>query len=104
MSFFDYYRCPCNNKVVTTNFCPYCGKEARIGEKKKAYRFEGMLKHRAGSRAVPTGETRNPRKGEYYLSGCKGYEFAYKAPNDLPSPYLICRIVEGEGEVGRSLS
>lgn len=34
-------------------------------------------------------EKRCPRKGELYLSGCRGYEKAYEAPNDLDSEYFI---------------
>ena len=41
-------------------------------------------------RGFLTGEFRNPKKGEYYLSG--GPAQGWKAPNDLDSPYYILRI------------
>lgn len=34
---------------------------------------------------------RNPKKGEYYLSGA--WPKAYKAPNDLSSAYIIVKVV-----------
>jgi hypothetical protein len=39
-----------------------------------------------------TGEFRKPRKGEYYLSGA--IITAWRATNDLDSPYWIAREVE----------
>jgi len=45
-----------------------------------------------GIRAVSTGETRCPKQGEWYLSGA--IVEAYRAPNDLPSPYAIARLVK----------
>jgi hypothetical protein len=45
-------------------------------------------------RAVFTGEKRPPRKGEWYLSG--SIITAYKAPNDLSTPYHIARLVRVE--------
>jgi hypothetical protein len=41
--------------------------------------------------AVPTGEKRPPRRGEWYLSG--GPIAAYRAPNDLDHPYHIAKLV-----------
>lgn len=41
-------------------------------------------------RFVKTGEVRAPRKGEYYLSGA--VPTAYRAPNDLTTPYAIMRM------------
>lgn len=41
-------------------------------------------------RAIKTGEFRNPKKGEWYLSGA--IPEAYKAPNDLSSPYHILKL------------
>lgn len=43
------------------------------------------------ARAVATGEKRPPRKGEWYLSGA--IVGAYRAPNDLSTPYQIARVV-----------
>ncbi len=42
-------------------------------------------------RAITTGEKRPPKQGEYYLSGA--IPVAYRAPNDLGSAYMICRLV-----------
>ncbi len=36
---------------------------------------------------------RNPRKGEWYVSGA--IPAAYRAPNDLTSPYLVVEPVGG---------
>lgn len=44
-----------------------------------------------GVRATATGEFREPRKGEWFLSG--SYIEAYRAENDLPAPYHIARLV-----------
>lgn len=48
----------------------------------------------ANVHAVPTKEFREPRKGEWYLSG--GQVCAYRAPNDLPTKYHIARLVKTE--------
>lgn len=42
-------------------------------------------------RAKPTGETRSPHKGEWYLSGA--IIEAYRAPNDLDQQFRIARLV-----------
>lgn len=42
-------------------------------------------------RAIPTGEKRPPKKGEWYLSGA--IIEAYQASNDLLSSHYIARIV-----------
>lgn len=41
--------------------------------------------------AIDSGEYRPPRKGEWYLSGA--VVTAYRAPNDLETPYHIARVV-----------
>lgn len=43
-------------------------------------------------RAVPTGEKRAPKKGEWYLSGAE--ITVYRAPNDLSTVFHIARLVE----------
>ena len=43
-------------------------------------------------RAVWTKEYREPKKGEWYLSGCEGFERAYLSPNDLSTKYFIMRV------------
>ena len=42
-------------------------------------------------RAKLSGEFRNPRKGEWYLSGAIPH--AYRTPNDLSSKFHIAKIV-----------
>jgi len=42
-------------------------------------------------RAIYTGEKRPPRKGEWYLSGA--IPEAYRAPNDLTTPFHIATLV-----------
>lgn len=92
MLFADHYKCMCNKKIVSTNFCPNCGKPNPTKQKlEKKYRYEGM-RDCPGSYAVKTSEFREPKKGEYYLSGCKGHEIAYKAPNNLSTKYRIMGI------------
>ncbi len=45
------------------------------------------------ARAVWTREYREPKKGEWYLSGCEGFVRAYLAPNDLTGmKYFIAKI------------
>lgn len=41
--------------------------------------------------AVPTGEKRPPRRGEWYLSGA--IVQAYRAPNDLSTPFHLAKLV-----------
>jgi len=45
-------------------------------------------------RAVATGEKRPPSKGEWYLSGA--IVTAYRAPNNLSTPFHIARLVRVE--------
>ncbi len=45
-------------------------------------------------KAVSTGVSRNPRKGEWYLSGA--IPTAYKAFRDISVPYHICKIIKTE--------
>ena len=52
--------------------------------------------------AILTGERRPPRKGEWYLSGA--IPEAYRAPNDLSTPYQICRLVKTRTETRTVLS
>ena len=47
---------------------------------------------RNGCKAESTGEKRPPKKGEWYLSG--SIVEAYYAPNDLPTPFVIARLVQ----------
>jgi len=90
MSIFDMYKCKCNGRIVTTNYCPNCG--AKSPSKTEAFNYEGMNRiGEAGSFAAKTNEFRAPKKGEYYLSGA--VPFAYKAPNDLSDKFRIMKIV-----------
>lgn len=45
-------------------------------------------------RAVRTSDYREPKAGEWYLSGA--IPTAYLAPNDLCTAYYICRLVRVE--------
>lgn len=49
-----------------------------------------------GVHAVWTGEKRCPKKGEWYLSGA--IIEAYRAPNDLSTPFHIARLVRTKKE------
>ncbi|WP_164104227.1 hypothetical protein [Candidatus Laterigemmans baculatus] len=46
---------------------------------------------KTGVRAMATGDSRKPRKGEWYLSGA--IVEAYRAPSDLSSEFHIARLV-----------
>ena len=46
---------------------------------------------KVGIRAMATGEMREPRKGEWFLSGA--IIEAYRAQNDLASEYNIAKLV-----------
>ena len=48
------------------------------------------VEDRVGVRVVATGEFRQPRKGEWFLSG--SYIEAYRAENDLPTAYHIAKL------------
>ena len=59
----------------------------------KFYQLANHFKKRTkDTRAIKTGEFRNPIKGEWYLSGAIGE--AYQAPNDLSYPHYIAQIIE----------
>ena len=45
-------------------------------------------------KAINTKEYRNPKKGDWFLSGAE--VTAYKAPNDLSCKYYIAKIVKIE--------
>ena len=71
--------------------------EARAEKRRECVTLGGLYPvaseaylHR-GERAKPTGEKRPPKSGEWYLSGA--IIEAYRAPNDLSTPYLIARLV-----------
>lgn len=56
---------------------------------------EGMIAMRSEKdgllvRAQMTGESRPPKKGEWYISGA--LPVAYRAPNDLSTDYLIATL------------
>lgn len=53
--------------------------------------------HSQSLMAVPTGEFRQPNKGEWYLSGA--IVAAYKAPNALNTPFHIAKLVKVEKTV-----
>jgi hypothetical protein len=54
--------------------------------------YVGASKAQRNTRYKATGEFRLPLRGEYFLSGA--IVVAYRAPNDLPSPYWIAVPVE----------
>ena len=51
--------------------------------------------------ARPSGETRPPRKGEWYLSGA--IVEAYRAPNDLSTPHLIADLWARDAESNETM-
>lgn len=48
-------------------------------------------------RAMPSGDYRAPKRGEWFLSGA--IVSAYKADNDLTTPYHIARLVVAEKRI-----
>ena len=52
--------------------------------------------------AILTGEKRPPVKGEWYLSGA--IPEAYRAVEDLSTPYQICKLVKTRTETRTILS
>lgn len=63
-------------------------------EERKHFGLEDVFMPIKAMRAVWTGEKRPPRAGEWYLSG--SIVEAYKAPNDLTTPFHIARLVKVE--------
>lgn len=62
-------------------------------QRNKAYPladYHPAMREHQNVKAVWTGEMRPPRQGEWYLSGA--IIEAYKAPNDLTTPYHIAKI------------
>ena len=93
MSLFDMFKCSCNGHVVRSNYCPNCGAKSPL--KGTAFNYEGMnFNGKSGSYAVKTNEFREPKKGEFYLSGA--VPFAYKATNDLSMKFRIMKIAQGD--------
>lgn len=57
----------------------------------KKISFDERMVDKRNIKAKSTGEFRCPKKGEWYLSGA--IINAYKAHNDLTTPYHIARLV-----------
>lgn len=53
--------------------------------------------HSRVMRVRPVGQTRCPKKGEWYLSGA--VVEGYRAKNDLSTPYIIAELVLVEREI-----
>lgn len=79
--------CRCNHFVLTTPFCPHCGRKKPEG-KQRRYRIDGrtMVKPIL---AVRTNSFRCPMKGELYLSGA--IPMAYIAFNNISSKFWIAK-------------
>jgi len=81
--------CTCSKHVLQTPFCPQCGGKKPVG-KQKRYPVEGRAVYKP-ILAVRTDQFREPKKGEYYLSGA--IPVAYRALSDLSSKFWICQTV-----------
>jgi hypothetical protein len=68
-----------NNKIYPTRDYPTLAELQTLG-----------VKNNHNVQAVATGEFRPPHAGEWYLSGA--IVQAYRAPNDLSTPYHIARL------------
>jgi len=87
------HTCPRPTLREDFRFCPYCGKQL-TQQDRIWYRYEGQKgghKNPPASYAIPTGEFREPKKGEYFISGAE--PMAYLAYNDLSMKYHIAKIV-----------
>jgi len=62
--------------------------------KKLGFSFKDSIHAKMRCRVVLTGEFREPKKGEWYLSGA--IPEGYRAKNDLLSAFYICRLVRVE--------
>lgn len=58
---------------------------------KERFVSASLMKGASRFGSVKTGEFRTPKRGEWYLSGA--IPQAYKAPNDLTTPYHILKLV-----------
>lgn len=80
------FKCPCGKALnKDQRYCGACGRP-KI-QAVRVYPMEGVV--RPQGYAKKTRHFREPKKGEYYLSGCPGFETAYKAPNDLSTKFRI---------------
>jgi len=81
-------KCRCKKYILTTNYCPDCGENQTT--KPNVYAVDGktLVNH---SLAKKTNQFREPKKGEYYLSGA--IPIAYKAFNDLSDKFWIAEII-----------
>jgi len=70
-------------------FCCAAAEVVRMYDKRPKGTFPGEQRR---TRFEATGEFRSPLKGEFYLSGA--IVFAYRAPNDLGTPYWIAKAVQ----------
>ena len=76
---------------MKTKFYPL-GDHPTSTEIKTVLKINTAYANLANLKAKATGEFSNPRKGKWYLSG--GNPHAYRAPNDLSSPYHIAKLVK----------
>lgn len=76
------------NSEEIKNYLPSDWNEKSINEK---------MTFKRNFRAYFTGETRCPKKGEWFLSGA--IIEAYKAPNNLTTPYKIAKLLLTETKV-----
>jgi len=78
------------NAKQTHEYCVDCGAKI-VRPPKKHYAVNGYCVGISSRYAINTGIKRQPKKGEYYLSGA--IPMAYKAPNDLSTAFLIAEII-----------
>lgn len=86
----EKHRCLCDKQLITSKFCPECGKEMALRRKRYLVETNPEIRNHPCV-AVRSNEFRNPKKGEYFLSGC--IPKAYKAYNDMSSKYWIAEIL-----------
>jgi hypothetical protein len=68
---------------------------ADVPDEKETGGMSFSERYRNGNiRAIRTGEFREPKRGEWYLSGAIAQ--GYKAPNDLNTKYHILKLVKVE--------
>lgn len=83
-----------NNKVYPLGDEPSIEEKHKLGFKNITLVLPSIDFIHRDARGVLTGEHREPKKGEWYLSGA--IPTAYKARNDLSSKYGIVKLVKIE--------
>lgn len=82
-------KCKCDKFIITTNFCPDCGKNQKTRPRRYPVYGHRYNNHKL---AIKTNQYRKPKVDEYFLSGAK--PMAYKASHNMGTKFWIAEIIK----------